>query len=80
MFSPTKPVFISLFSFSKSLATKCVQLNNEPCMIRSFLIDLSLAELKYYQFIINLDKCSESSNSVDDLSTKNLFSVKQKII
>ena len=28
-------------SFSESLATKCVSLNNEPCMARPTLIDLN---------------------------------------
>ena len=48
MFSLIKQVFIVLLSFSKSLAIKCVSLNNEPCMIRPTLIDLNPAELKYY--------------------------------
>ena len=37
MASLIKQVFIALLSFSNSLATKCVPLNNEPCMIRRFL-------------------------------------------
>ena len=45
MLSLIKQVFIALLSFSKSLATKSVSLNNEPCMIRPFLIDLNPAEL-----------------------------------
>ena len=32
---------IVLLSFSESLATKCVSLNNEPCMARPTLIDLN---------------------------------------
>ena len=70
MFSVNKQMFIVLLSFSNSLATKCVPLNNEPCMIRPFLVDLNLVELKYYPLMINLDKCSGSCNSVDDLSVK----------
>ena len=31
-----------LLRFSKSLATKCVSLNNESCLTRSFLNDLNL--------------------------------------
>ena len=57
-------MFIGLLYFSKSLAT------NKPCMIKTFLIDLNPVELKYYPFIINLDKCSVSYNSVDESSTK----------
>ena len=38
-------LFIVILSFSKSLAsdpTKCLFLNDEPCMIRPTLIDMSL--------------------------------------
>ena len=35
MFSVIKQVFIILLSFSSSLATKCVSLNDEPCIVRS---------------------------------------------
>ena len=63
----TKKVFVALFSFSKSLPTKYVSLNNEPCMIRSFPIDLNHVELKYYPFMISLDKCNGSCKSINDL-------------
>ena len=48
MFRLLKQVFITLFGFSGSLATKCESLNNEPCMIRPTLINLSIIELNYY--------------------------------
>ena len=54
MFSLIKPVFILLLSFSGSLATKCVSLNNEPCMVRLTVIDLNSVELKWYPFTISL--------------------------
>ena len=60
-----KQVFIVLLSFSESLArdrTKCLFLNDEPCMVRPTLTDLNPAELKYYHFIISLDKCARSCN------------------
>ena len=52
-------LFIALLSFSESLAsaakvsdqTKCLFLNNEPCMVRLTLFDLNLLELKYYSFM-----------------------------
>ena len=56
MFRLIKQVFILLLSFSKSLATKCLSLNDEPCMVRPTLIDLNHVELKYYPFMISLDK------------------------
>ena len=37
-----------------------MSLNDELCMIRPTLIDLYPVELKYYPFMINLDKCSGS--------------------
>ena len=40
------------------------------CMVRLTLIDLNSVELKYYPFMVSLDKCSGSCNS--------LFQVKQK--
>ena len=78
MFSLIKQVFIALLSFNKSLATTCVSCNNEPCMIRPFLIDLSPVKLKHYPFMINLDKCSGSCNYFDDLSKKICVSIKTK--
>ena len=63
-------MLIALLSFSGSLATKYVSLNNEPYMMRPTLIDLKLAELNYYPFTITLDKYNGSCNVVDDLFTK----------
>ena len=39
-------------------------------MTRTTLIYLNSVELNSYSFMINLDKCSGSCNTVDDLSTK----------
>ena len=36
-------------------------------MTRSTLIDLIHVELNYYSFMISIDKCNGSCNSVDDL-------------
>ena len=70
MFGLIKQVFIALLSFSGSSATRYVSLNTEPYLIRPTPIDLNLVELNYYPFLITLDKCSGSCNSLDDLSTK----------
>ena len=51
-----KQVFLVLLSFSESLTTKCVSLNDELCMIRP--------KLKYYPFLISLDKCNGSCNNL----------------
>ena len=70
MFWFMNQVFVTLLSFSRSLTTKCMFLNEESCMTRSTLIDLNPVVLNYYPFMISLDECSESCYAVDDLSTK----------
>ena len=85
MFSLIKQVFIALLSFSGSLAciakvseqTICLSLNDEPCMVNPTLINLNSVELKYYLFIVSLDKCSGSCNSCNNLSTKICVPIKQ---
>ena len=65
MFSLIKQVFIVLLSFSESLArcrTKCLSLNNQPCIDRPTVINLNPVDLKYYPFVISLDKCRGSGN------------------
>ena len=57
-------MFIVLLSFSESLATNCVSLNDEPCMVIPTLINLNLVKLKYYPFMISLDICSGSCNAL----------------
>ena len=39
-------------------------------MVRPTLIDLNPVDLKYYLFMITLDKCTGSCNSIDDLSMR----------
>ena len=48
-------------SFSKSLGTKWLFLNDKLCVVRPTLIDMNPVELKYYPFMISLNKCTESS-------------------
>ena len=60
-------------SFGRSSATKCVLLNNEPCMTRPTLIDLNPVEVNFYPFMISLDKCNGICNTVDNLSMKICF-------
>ena len=65
MFSLTKQVFILLLSFSSSLACnqrKSLFLDDEPCMVRSTIIDMNPVELKYYTFMVSLNKCTGSYN------------------
>ena len=62
--------FMALLSFSVSLATKCVSLNNDPCTIRLTLIGLHPVELSYCPFMVSSDTFSGICNPVDDLSVK----------
>ena len=58
-------MLILLLSFSSLLAhdqTKCLFLNDEPYMVRPTLTDMNPAELKYYPFMVSLNKCTESYN------------------
>ena len=55
-------MLVILSSFSESLFTKCLSLNDESCMVRYTLIDLNSVELKYYLFMTSLDKYNESYN------------------
>ena len=53
---------IVLLSFSGSLATKCLFLIDQPCMVRFIRNDLNPVEIKYYPFVISLDKCTGRCN------------------
>ena len=70
MFSLIKQVFIVLLSFSSSLTTKCLSLNDEPCMLRPTVFNLNPVKLKYYPLMVSLDKYSGSCKSGSHLSTK----------
>ena len=78
-------MFNVLLSFRNSLAhaakvsdrTKCLFLNDEPCIVRPTVLDLNFVELKYYRFMISLNKCTGSCNV---LSPKYVFQKKTKDI
>ena len=57
--------------------TKCVSLNNQKCTTQPTLIHLHLNEytqsLPYYPFAVDLDRCIESCNALNDLSNKVCF-------
>ena len=55
-------LFVVLLSFSSYLAlyqTKCLLLNDDPCMIKPTFINMNRIELKYYLFMINLKNAQE---------------------
>ena len=45
-----------------------MSLNNEKCKSRPFLIDLNPIKLKYYPFMITLEKCNGSCNTLSKIS------------
>ena len=52
----------SFYCISSSFVTKCLLLNDVPCIVRPALIDLNHVELKHYPFAISIDKCTGSCN------------------
>ena len=54
--------------------TKCMSLRNQKCKIQPTLINLHLneynQELHYYPFVVKLDKCAGSCNTLNDLSNR----------
>ena len=48
--------------------TKCISLNNQPCMTISY--DEYNQGLIYYPFMVNLDRCNWSWNTIHDPSGK----------
>ena len=70
MLSLIKQEFVVLLSFSQSLAriakvsnrTKYLVLNDVTYLVRPILIDMNPVELKYYTFIISLNKRTGSFN------------------
>ena len=65
-----KKTFIRLLTsiISASNHTKCVLLSNQKCMTQPTLIHLYTID--YYPFVVKLDKCIESCNTLNDLSNK----------
>ena len=53
---------------------KCVVLSNQKCMTLPTLISLHhnkySQKLSYYLVTVNLDRCAESCNSLDDMSSR----------
>ena len=51
-----------LLNFSIFLATKCLTLNDEPCLFGPTFIAMNPNVLKYCPLMISLSKCTESCN------------------
>ena len=79
MLGSIKQVFITLLSFSRSLARMVIMsdhlsLSNKPCMTRPTFVDLNPdkcnQELRYYPFMVSLDRCNGNFNTLDDPSAR----------
>ena len=57
-----KKSLLENFIFRAVLATKCLFLTNKNYMVRPTLVYMNLVELKYYPFMISLNKCAGSYN------------------
>ena len=59
---------------STSNHTKCILLSNQKCMTQPNLISLHanehIQEFHYYSFVVKLDRCVGSCNTLNDLSNK----------
>ena len=76
MFGLIKIMFIGLLNSKVSISNqaKCVSLSNQKYMTQTTLINLHLneynQELHYYPFAVNLDRCTGSYNTLDEVSNK----------
>ena len=76
MFGFIKKKFIVLLAgiVNVSNYTKCVFLSNQKCEIQPTLINLHPSEcnqeLHYYPFVVKLDKCAGSCNTLNDLPNR----------
>ena len=58
-------LFIAFLSFDESLACNWIKLlflKDKPCMVKPTLIDVNPVMLKYYPFMISLNKCTRNCN------------------
>ena len=71
-----RKIFIGLLAsiVNASNHPKCVSLSNLNCKIQPSLINLHPSEcneeLHYYLFVVKLDRCVGSCNTLNDLSNK----------
>ena len=76
MFGLSKKIFIVLLSniVNGFNHTKCVSLRNRKCQIQPTLINLHpneySLEIHYYPFVVKLDRCVGSCNTLNDLPNK----------
>ena len=76
MFGLIKKLFIGLLPsiVGASNHSKCISLNNQKCLTQPTLINMHPnecnQELRYYQFLVKLDRCTENYNNLDEPSSR----------
>ena len=76
MFGINKKMLIVLLTsiVNASNFGKCISLNNRKCKIQPTVTNLHPVkynqEFHYYPFVVKLDRCAGSSNTLNDLSNK----------
>ena len=75
MFGFIKQVFVvvmTFFGFSPSNVNclECISMNNQECKARTKIMNTNNNEPIFYHFIIKINKCSRTCNSINDPYTK----------
>ena len=65
-------LLISLFSIIKTKALECVSVVNQKCMPRPKILDVNegIGEALFYPYNVQVNKCSGSSNTLDNPMAK----------
>ena len=65
-------LLISLFSIIKTKALECVSVVNQKCMPRPKILDVNedVGEALFYQYNVQVNKCSGSCNTLDNPMAK----------
>ena len=69
IFSFVKNVFflgLTVLSSSITGVLKCISLNNQECKVRPKIVNVSSNNPIFYPFIVKINRCSGSCNSIND--------------
>ena len=66
MFKFIKYIFFTIMTFISCHALKCVSMNNQECKIRPEIINFNSNKPSFYSYSILVNKCSGSSNNIND--------------
>ena len=59
-------VLLLILCFGRSLALKCVSMNNSQCSVRPTLIDLNPDKLHHYPSIVSMSRCDRICSAFKD--------------